>query len=208
MRGETGAGAMKSSMTSIAAGAAASIALMAGAAHATTYDFKYTFNTGQVITGSFTGTGPITDVTDISNINVSINDTPLSGALYAYKYIGYNGPSLPSTDTAASYVGSGATASSDPSLNNFVFADGTPSDISSRTNYFYIIPWNNGSGNQVATQALFDGNQIDAYNGQYIPANWSLTEVPEPAAWVLMLAGFAGLGAALRSARRKTLAAA
>ena len=46
-------------------------------------------------------------------------------------------------------------------------------------------------------------------NGNYVTAldNLSISSVPEPAAWALMLVGFGGLGAALRSARRKRVAA-
>ncbi|HEY5289395.1 MAG TPA: PEPxxWA-CTERM sorting domain-containing protein, partial [Caulobacteraceae bacterium] len=40
-----------------------------------------------------------------------------------------------------------------------------------------------------------EGNELTAV---------SLTAVPEPAAWALMLAGFGGLGGALRMSRRRT----
>ena len=199
---------MKSPLMKIAAGAAASIALMAGAAHATTFEFSYKFNTGDTVTGYFYGTGSLAGVTDITNVHVSIDGTPLSGPLYAYMYTAYTGEGGGNCGDSACFSGTGAFASSNPLNNNFVFANGTPTDISSRTNYFYIIPWDNGAGNQVATQGLTTGGVIDNYNGQYIPGNWSLTEVPEPAAWALMLVGFAGLGAAMRAARRRTLATA
>jgi hypothetical protein len=98
--------------------------------------------------------------------------------------------------------------SSIPGDNNFVFADTNIGAPTTTKNYFYIIPWSNGPGNQTATQALLpDGTSIDPYNGGFKPENWSVT-VPEPAAWALMLAGFAGLGAAMRAARRRTLATA
>jgi hypothetical protein len=37
----------------------------------------------------------------------------------------------------------------------------------------------------------------------YVYAGSGLPALPEPAAWTLMLAGFAGLGAALRAGRRR-----
>ena len=76
---------------------------------------------------------------------------------------------------------------------------------------FYIFPWNNGGGNQVATQVTFNGSSPNFFNGNYVPANWSLTEVvvpppgpgpggvPEPATSSLMLlSGFGLVGAVSR----------
>ncbi|WP_372786891.1 PEPxxWA-CTERM sorting domain-containing protein [Phenylobacterium sp.] len=40
-------------------------------------------------------------------------------------------------------------------------------------------------------------------NEDFAPNNGTITAVPEPASWALMLLGFGGLGAALRGARRR-----
>ncbi len=65
-----------------------------------------------------------------------------------------------------------------------------------------------------------EGNGVVQFTGTFTSITWTNPtyenwygftvgiEAPEPAAWALMLAGFAGLGAAMRAARRRTLAAA
>lgn len=84
--------------------------------------------------------------------------------------------------------------------------------LSNYSNYFYIIPWPNGSNNPVATQFMSNNNYIDYYNGNFKAQNWTLTvtAVPEPSTWVLMLLGFGGLGfaAARRNQERVSHAAA
>jgi len=189
--------------------AAISMVFAAGAAHAAEFMFSYTFDTGDTVSGTFDGTGTVgTEVTNITNVNVVIDGVALTGPLYAYFYTGYTGPNGSNCGDSSCFSGSGAFASANPAINNFVFANGSPTDIGSRTNYFYIIPWTNGPGNQVATQGLqADGNLINLYNGQYVPANWSLVEVPEPATWAMMLFGLGCLGASWRLLRRKPGAA-
>src|SRR5580692_2853207 len=89
-------------------------------ANASTYEFSYSFGAygpGEV-TGSFTGTGPVTDVTGISNISVSFNGTPLSGPLYAF---GYSFPGTGGCYAPTTCFGSPAVASSNPLDNNFLF---------------------------------------------------------------------------------------
>lgn len=180
---------------------------LASSAAAKSYDFSYIFNTGQHVTGSFTGTAAAGGlVTNLTNVTASIDGTPLAGPLVAHGYTGYSGPTGSNCGMASCFNGV-AVAAFDPAQNNFFFADYTAAAGFPGTNYFYIIPWNNGGSNQVATQAHFaDGSQINAYNGQYVAGNWSLSaDVPEPASWLLMIAGFALTGVA---ARRRTRVAA
>jgi hypothetical protein len=49
---------------------------------------------------------------------------------------------------------------------------------------------------------------VPAANGGYLGTYFGTVAVPEPAMWALMLVGFAGVGATLRGARKRTLAAA
>jgi hypothetical protein len=59
-----------------------------------------------------------------------------------------------------------------------------------------------GAATNVVFSAVGDGINIDP-----VIDNVSVAGVPEPASWAMMLVGFGGLGAAMRSARRKTVTA-
>jgi hypothetical protein len=187
-----------------AIGAVAIVAASIGYANATVYDFSYQFvdsgavsgNTagnGVVITGSFDGTGPIGDVTNISNITAQLGSGP-SFALLNWSYV----PTSPNCGDPSCFKLGGAVASNNPLLNNFVFSNAISTGGLADSEYFYIIqPWTNGPAT-VAAQFAFgtDPNTyIDLYNGQYVPGNWSLTAaVPEPATWAMMIVGFFGVG--------------
>jgi hypothetical protein len=194
---------MKSRGLMTVVGLAALIAATSSAAGATTFDFKYTFDTGQVITGSFTGTESGGSVTNLANISASLNGVPFvgSGNLYAYSY---TAGGLPNCGTC--FVLGGAVASFNPLNNNFLFADSPDVLTGNEQNYFYVIPWTNpGPGSTVEAAQYYNPNTgyIDYYNGNYITGNWSLTAVPELSTWAMMLFGFAGMGVGLRAARRK-----
>ena len=196
---------MNQRVRNAAFGLVAAVALTStGAAMATTYDFTYVFagdGAGNTLTGSFNGTGPINDITNITDIHMSLNGTALAGPFNAFSYT----PTSTNCGSSSCFTLGGAVVSGDSSLSNFVFASaGSTADLGT-ANYFYVIqPWYNGS-QTIAEQYAFGGNPntfINYYNGQYVAANFSVSAVPEPAAWALMLVGFGGLGAALRSRRR------
>jgi hypothetical protein len=165
------------------------------------FNFAYTSNTGTIFTGAFSGTRSGNLVTDIGAIAVSINGTAFDGTINAYGYAGYNGPGGPNTTAPGDFVLDAATLSFDPLLNNFLFLNRPPA-IGQDDDVFYIIPWTNGPGNQVATQGALNGSVTNFFNGDYVPANWSLSEVmvpgpggvPEPATWAMLLAGFGLIG--------------
>jgi hypothetical protein len=180
-------------------------------ANASTYVFSYSFGSygpGEV-TGSFTGTGPVTDVTNISNISVKFDGTPLLGPLYAY---GYNMPGISGCYAPNTCFTPGTeVASSIAANNNFLFINSSSSAngvFPGYSNYFYIIPWPNGAGNPEAVQFYSSPNFVPAnqYNGDFIAANWSLTETPLPSAWTMLIAGFVCLGYFACRASKKSLA--
>jgi hypothetical protein len=175
-----------------------------GRAVAATYDFSYVFvdngSPAGTVTGQFTGTGPITDITGISNITMSLDGTPMAGPFYAWSY----NPPPNVTGFPGNFTEDTAEVSSDPTANNFLFTNAN-STSAPPGNYFYIIqPWDNpGPGSTtIATQLVNNGTTIDAYNGQYMTANWSLTAVPEPATWGMMLLGIGMIGGGMRMTRR------
>ena len=195
---------MKRSMRNLQSGliVAAAVALFTGSASASTYEFSYSFGAAGPRSRHrlfYSGTGPVTDVIDISDIKVQFDGIPLAGTLNAFSYIG--SPSGGCYAPNNCFSGSGATASSNPLSNNFVFINSTSVNANSVfspgfTNYFYMIPWGNGAGNPEAVQYYSAGSFVpsDQYNGDLIPANWSLTETPLPSAWTMMLIGLASLG--------------
>lgn len=189
--------------TKLVAGVGSVLALAAAttAAQAETFSFSYTFTTAMdsnptagpyTITGTFNGTGPITDVTNITNVAAYLNGVALNGPLYTWSY------TAAGSDCSTCFVLGGAVVSSNPLDNNFVFINSNDPPSGARTNYFYIIPWPNGVGNPVATQffgpgTYSAGNNINYYNGQFAPDNWSLVQIPEPSTWAMGLIGFAAL---------------
>ncbi|MBV8682041.1 MAG: PEP-CTERM sorting domain-containing protein [Caulobacteraceae bacterium] len=175
--------------------------LATGSASAAKFDFSYTFDTGDTVTGSFTGTLSGNDVTGLSNVTASFDGAPFAGSgslnMYAYTSAG--------SKCGSCYASSGAVASFDPDKNNFFLTDASLSSVQdgAASQYFYLIPWPNGAATE-ATQYNGPTGLVDSYNGDFIEGNWSLTaaSVPEPSAWVLMLVGIGAMGGALRSVRR------
>jgi hypothetical protein len=164
-------------------------ALMFGslAANADTYDFSYTFNDSQVVTGSLSGTLVGQFIDNISNIQVSLNGTQFSGSLYsaAWNPVTLNWDSTP------------AVVSTNAALNNFIFADSNVAggDLGA-SNYFMFT--NDPTYGSVAF-AVNTNNGMVALDGTSYgapatnAANWSLTEVaapvPEPQSYAMLLAG-------------------
>lgn len=181
----------------IASAAAAMLVSAPGLASAATYDFSYSYDPGQVITGSFNGTdegGGL--VGDIKNISAQVNGVSFNGPLAAWTHT--------SISCSSCYSQTGAVASADFFANNFFLTDGdaTGSDPSKpQTNWFYIIPWPDSSG--IGTQYFqAPGTYFNYDNNPVNPAGWSLVQVagsvPEPAGWAMMLIGVGLAGAMLR----------
>jgi hypothetical protein len=142
---------------------------------------------------------------------MSLDGTALAGPFYAWSY----DPSSPDCGSSSCFEESGAVVSGNSSGSNFVFTSANSAAALLQSNYFYVIqPWYNG-GQTIAAQYAIGGNApnasnyINYYNGQFAPANFSVTAaVPEPAAWVMMILGIGYVGLTLRRRRQETLVAA
>jgi hypothetical protein len=85
--------------------------------------------------------------------------------------------------------------------------NGTVLDLNGAWQSNSTFVWNSGSSTS-AVLSLTDLNESGPYNDFVLDdISFSTAGVPEPATWAMMLIGFAGLGAAIRS-RRKPVAAA
>jgi len=166
-------------------------------ANATIFDFSYTIvdngdgypsidapSSNNVVSGVLTGTEAGGDVSIASVVSLSLNGVQLTGPFTVDVYTDKGG------NCGNCYTpGIGTISSVNPGDNNFL--------LSGPHNYFYIIPWPNGPANPIATQfysSTLPNNYFDLYNGQFVAGNLSVSTVPEPSTWAMMILGFCGLG--------------
>ena len=169
--------------------ACAAALLAATAANATTYNFSYTFGAGSVLTGSFDGTAPGNLITVLSNISVFRDGVEFgSGNLYNFGW----------TDSYTMASGA-AVASLDGLENNFLFS---------------TSPWQMGGGfysgqtfGMYPASAYYDPAKAYvqggsgwslADNANFSVTRWSVTAVPEPASYAMLLGGLCLMGAIAR----------
>jgi hypothetical protein len=176
-------------------------------ASAATYDFSYTFTDGQQITGSLDGTLSGTSITNISDLQVSLNGIAFTGGSDSsgkttLGIYGWNTTTdlFDSTPAVFSTVGS---------QNNFEIADENPTSANN-PNYFFSFVNDPAFGSAVGA-----GNFLanDSFSGTSAPQSaadfpadgtWSVTPapVPLPAALPLLLSGLGlfGIGRRRRAA--------
>jgi len=186
-------------------GFAAALLTLSGNAEASVFDFSYTIvdngdgypsidapSSTNVVSGVVTGTEAAGDVTITSVVSLSLNGVALPGSFSVNYYTDKGG------NCSTCFTGGSAVISSiNPLDNNFL--------LSGPENYFYIIPWPNGPSNPIATQfysSVLNNNYFDYYNGQFVAGNLSVSAVPEPTTWAMMILGFMGVG--VMAYRRKS----
>jgi hypothetical protein len=166
------------------------------AASATEFDFSYTFTDGQQITGSLDGTLNGTAISNISDLQVSLNGIAFGGGSDA------SGPTslaIYGWDTTNESFDAPASFSTVSSKNNFAIADENPS---ANPNYFFSFVNDPASGTLIGA-----GNFLhsDSFSGPSAPQSaadfaddgtWTVTPapVPLPAALPLLLSGLGLFG--------------
>lgn len=163
--------------------------LAASSAAAEVFDFTISApSVPETITGQFTvtpGAGGVDTVTAVTGtLDISGETSPISGIISSYS----PGP----TPDNKLYTLSPGTGFLDASGIGFSTGNSGPLN-----DFDFVLYFGGSSGDQLSgTSNLVGGTTI-------VGATLSIDAVPEPAAWALMLAGFAGLGATLRSRRSR-----
>ena len=197
------------------------IAVCSFSAKATVFDFSYTFGSGDVASGSLTGTQNGNFVDSVSNVSVFLNGTALIGNPNLYQPYSFL--------AGCCFVAGAPVISFNGNLNNFIFANGPPypyPGYNAQTNFFLmngtdIDYWNMGTLGPLQYAAISAPPHAyvtdlsingAAYGGNtaFDASRWSLTvanpvPVPEPETYAMLLAGLGLLG--FTAWRRKNLAA-
>lgn len=178
-------------MTSILRHAVCAAALLAAtAAQATTYQFSYTFANGNVVTGRFDGTAYGNLITDLSNISVAANGVAFNaynGTIYNFYSDDWGGQA------------NWAMASFDGSFNRLLFST---SPYQPGGGFFYGETFSLGPTRAYAQGAGVDGVLSSISTAEtYSAARWSVSAVPEPATYGMLLGGLGLVGLLARRRR-------
>ena len=160
------------------------LAALVSGAHATTFNFSYSFdpaNTGNgeavTVTGSFDGVEVGDVISSITNASLAINGTAFGGPL-----------TIGGFNSSTGEISSNAVISADLGKSNFIFTDSTQNQ-----NLFWVA-------DSTAFAVKYD--LLDANNNGTIGfesatnAHWTLTAaaVPEPATYLMLACGLAAVG--------------
>jgi hypothetical protein len=168
------------------------------AASATTFDFSYTFTDGQQLSGLLDGTLTGTTISNISDLQVSLNGIAFSGGTDS---AGATSLQIYGYDASNNSFDAPAVFSTVSSQNKFMIADENPNGAN-QANYFFSFVndpsfgTSIGAGNFLASDR-FSGPGASQSAADFADAGtWTVAPapVPLPAALPLLVSGLGLLG--------------